>query len=84
MKAEAARPSGTRDQEARGDWRNGQGLGQEIGKAGKRGMDHEKTADRENGFRSRAGVSYGRVSDRLRDGTYRPGGSRDDGQGAGR
>ena len=32
---------------------------------GKRGMDHEKTEDRKKGSGSGAGVSYGRVSDRL-------------------
>ena len=56
------RPSGARHKDAR----ETEGTDRTWGiQHGKRGMDHEKTEDRKKGSGSGAGVSYGRVSDRL-------------------
>lgn len=62
MKEEAMCPSGARHKDARET--EGTDRTWDI-QHGKRGMDHEKTEDRKNGSGSGAGVSYGRVSDRL-------------------
>ena len=62
MKEEAMRPSGARHKDARET--EGPDRTWDI-QHGKRGMDQEKTEDRKNGSGSGAGVSYGRVSDRL-------------------
>ena len=62
MRVEAMRPSGARHKDAR----ETEGTDRTLDiQHGKRGMDHEKTDDRKNGFGSGAGVSYGCVSDRL-------------------
>ena len=61
MKEEAMRPSGARHKDARETERTDRTWDIQHGK----GMDHEKTEGRKNGSGSGAGVSYGRVSDRL-------------------